>query len=205
MGESGINGNLHMRAARCGQCHSAKQLTSPNWIKDIPCFVVYAAVLPETPDVGLCGTVARPLLYSRQTVLRSTSLSHQRHNHFERPPPISCPNCIQYQLPQLSYVRERFRQQESTYSVSSNLFPVHLLSRHRQLSPQTLEAALSQLIESSVQLFLELVLRLDHLLDDLTRTSAACRNVHILVCAHTHVSILIIVYVCLDRARQRRR
>jgi hypothetical protein len=105
-----------------------------------------------------------------------------------------------------SYMRCQYtiiaiRSQSKTYPVATNLLPLHPLPSNRQLPPQALETTLSQLNESPVELFLELVLRLRNLPDHSIRTTGI-RNLHSLACAHPDVSVLVVVHVDLDRAVQ---
>lgn len=89
-----------------------------------------------------------------------------------------------------------------TYPVSANLLPLHSLSRDRQLPPQALETAFSQVHKSPIQLLLELVLRLRNFPDSRLSTTSAS-NVHLLAGTHPHVAVLVVMYIDLDRPVQR--
>jgi len=98
--------------------------------------------------------------------------------------------------------RPRLRVQ--TYPVSTDFLPLHSLPRDRQLPPQTLKAALSQIHKRPIQLFLESILHLGNLPH--SRLSAARgTHLHLLARAHPHIAIFVVMHIYLDRTAERTR
>lgn len=98
-------------------------------------------------------------------------------------------------------------RRQQTHPVTTNLLPLNPLPSNGQLSPQALEATLSKLDESPVQLFLEFILRLGDLPHNSVR-AAGIRSHHgtghrnVLARAHPDIAVFVVVHVDFDGAAQ---
>jgi hypothetical protein len=85
--------------------------------------------------------------------------------------------------------------------IPTNLLPLNLLPRNRQLPPQTLERTLTQLPKRLVQILLILLLRRRNLPDHVPLTHPA--QADLLVRQQPHIAIFVVVHVNFDAAGQR--
>lgn len=87
-----------------------------------------------------------------------------------------------------------------TQTVSSNFLPLHLLSRDRKLSPESLECPLCHLKECLVQLLLIVALDRSNARDNRLGRNRGYGDIDGLVGVESHISVFVVVYVDVDLA-----